>query len=154
MTARCVSLTTYPIQGVFSLGGLGDPDLTWVPLPHPSHPGPSWRGGGYPDLTGSGGGGTPFRSGYPLSWSWLGGGGTLTWMGYPFPRKDLGPEAGKGSGIRDWDTPPPCGWTNKVKTLPSLVLRTRAVKMKMCKVCGNIKISQIGWNSMYYFINF
>ena len=55
----------------------------------------------------------------PLSWSSLGGSPVLVRTGVPSPF-GRGPEA-RGN-------PPPGGQTNKLETLPSLVLRTRAVK--------------------------
>ena len=61
------------------------------------------------------------------------GPGTRVWEGTgsmtvvpPPTRKDMEPETVKGSGTRDLD-PFPSQSTDKVKTLPSIVLRTRAV---------------------------
>ena len=79
--------------------------------------------------------------------------GPVTGLGV-LPEKNMGLEAGKGSGTRDWvcspegmwdqrlgrdlgpETEVPPMWTGRqtlVKTLPSLVLRTRAVKMYACR---------------------
>ena len=152
----CIARNVFYPRRVLS-GGLGDPELTWVPSPSPPPLILVLAGGDEGTLTwlGVGGEGTPFRSGYPLSLSWLGQGGTLTWIGTPPPERTLDQRLGRDLEPETGIPPcPPSGWTNKVKTLPSLVLRTRAIKMKMAKVCGNIKIFQIDWSTMYYFINF
>ena len=88
-------------------------------------PGPAWRGGGVKEGPGAGQGWGEVGAGYPVlvlvgeqggvEWGWRGGGRGWDW-GAPC----LGP----GQGI-----PPPCGRINKVKTLLSLVLRTRAVNI-------------------------
>ena len=94
--------------------------------------------------------------GVPLSWSWPGEEGDYWYWGTPSTQK--GPETrdwGTPSPQRTWDqrpgsnelvTPPldriwdqgsvspdnllPCGRTNRIETLPSLVLRTRTVKIE------------------------
>ena len=51
----------------------------------------------------------------------MGQGVPWSWLGYPSP------------------PPPPCRWTNKVKTLPSTVLRTWAVKTRLLRLSNVFK---------------
>ena len=108
-------------------GGVPCPRSGGVPHPRSGgvpHPG-LVRGRGYPILTWSGGVlGTPpsqIWDGVPLPPS-------QTWDGIPPP-----PPARPGMGYSpprpDWGTPPPprCELTNKLKTVPSPILRMRAV---------------------------
>ena len=81
--------------------------------------------------------GTPRMGlGYPPGWDWH----TL-WKvhgtrGWGIPRKDMGHGLGKDLRLETGVPPPPrCGRTNKVKTLPSLALRTQAVINLSEKVC-------------------
>ena len=71
------------------------PVLFW---PEGKYAHPSWR----VSQSRAGWGGTPVLShrGIPLSKS------TLTGNDWGTPLKDMGPEAGKGSGTGDWGTPP------------------------------------------------
>ena len=80
----------------------------------------TWLGGTHPDLVG----GYP---GYPpqpdVGW------GTPPWpdLGWGTPQPDLGWDTPPRP---DWGTPPPrCGLTNKLKTVPSPILRMRAVNI-------------------------
>ena len=116
VTARGVPPAVYPVHGVCCPGGRGVPltkDLSGVPSLHPG-----WGGGPPPPRP-------------------------RTWLGYPLPlwernwetrappppRKDLGPEAGKGPGTRlGSPPPPPVNRQTSWKHYLPVVLRTRAVK--------------------------
>ena len=96
VTVRGVLPASYPVHGVFCLGEGGYPYL-----------GTDWGTPSLPILVLAGG--ILTWLGYPilvligyLSQSW-----ERTWdqrLGYPSPSKDLGPEACKEPGTRDWDT--------------------------------------------------
>ena len=140
-TDRRVTSTRYAAPA----GGVGG-----TPGGHPPYPGrvpPLWGGGvpwaGAPLLEGCTPGRHPPAGGYP---GWVppargvhqAGPPTWTWMGYP-PHLDLDgvpPLPGPGWGTPPtwtWNgvpPPPRCELTHRLKTLPSLVLRTRSVTTK------------------------
>ena len=91
------------------------PILTWLGVPHPDLGGvPSARTGLPPARIGV----PPRKNLGPVTWE-------RTWD-LDTPGKDLRQVTWERTW--DWGTPlPGCAWTNKVKTLPSLVLRTRAI---------------------------
>ena len=85
-------------------------DLGWgTPPTWDGVPPISWMG--YP-LTGPG-------MGYPPAWAWDGV-PPMSWMGYP-------PPPGPGTGVPPWSAVNNVNRQTPVKTVPSLVLRTRAV---------------------------
>ena len=95
--------------------------------------------------------GTPWPGmGYPPDLGW--GTSPQTWdgvppgprIGYPPTWDGVPPDLRWGTPLQTWDgVPPPQVWTDtqtRVKTLPSLILRTRAVKMAEIEVLSNIGV--------------
>ena len=134
-------------------GGRGGTPSQVSGVPHP-------RSGGYPI---PGLGGTLSQVwGYPIQ-TWFGGvphndlvqGGSRPGMGYPPARPGIGyppsqtwdgvtpsqPDLGWGTAPPprpDLGTPPWCGLTNKLKTVPSPILRMRAVKSHQCVITNKM----------------
>ena len=116
-------------EGVPTLPGGGVPTLArWRGyLPWLGEGYLPWPGGGVPTLAGG-------RSTY-LDW----GRGYLPWLGVPTLARGRGTYIGRGylpwpgGGNLPWPgSPPRCGQTNKLKLIPSPILRIRAVKMVIC----------------------
>ena len=119
------------------LGGTPSQVQVWG-VPHPDlvvGGTPSWPGGGYPRYPPP-----PARPGmgYPPGQTWYGVPPGQTWDGVPPPGQTwdgVPPPARPGMGYpppsQTWDgvSPPPprCELTNKLKTVPSLIFRMRAV---------------------------
>ena len=118
---------------------------------------------GYPPGQGTPPARVPPRPRYPPGWTWQGT--PQAGPGRVPPRLDL---AGypPGCPMAFWEMLqsimgygyPPCGQTEgqtRVKTLPSLVLRTRAVKIKdKCRICGFIGTNVFHfWWRLYWVSN-